>query len=161
MFAIVIALVAGLDASGTVDVAWHVGGAGREEITSLAAIAGGFIVGVAHSAGTAIDDGFAINTQSLRQLMCRSSLYGNPGASGGVASAGVASASAPSRMSAPSALASPFGSGPLSRIESDVSDLLPQAATARTSARRITVVMSHEGERGRRKTSRTVVTACQ
>lgn len=50
------AFLAALDASGTVATAWHVGGAGREEITSLSALPGGFIAGVAHTAAATIDD---------------------------------------------------------------------------------------------------------
>lgn len=47
--------VAALAPSGTVTMAWHVGGTGREEITSLHALPGGFIVGVAHTSDAAID----------------------------------------------------------------------------------------------------------
>jgi hypothetical protein len=50
------AFVAALDASGTVAASWHVGGAGREEIASLAAIPGGFVAGIAHTADLTIDD---------------------------------------------------------------------------------------------------------
>ncbi|HEY0476306.1 MAG TPA: hypothetical protein VGD37_02230 [Kofleriaceae bacterium] len=50
------AFVAELDASGAVVHAWSVGGDGREEITQLAAIPGGFLAGVAHTAGGTIDD---------------------------------------------------------------------------------------------------------
>ncbi len=50
------AFLAALDASGAVATVWHVGGAGREEITSLSALPGGFIAGVAHTAAAAIDD---------------------------------------------------------------------------------------------------------
>jgi hypothetical protein len=39
-----------LDAGGTVVASWPVGGEGREEITALAAIPGGFLAGIAHTA---------------------------------------------------------------------------------------------------------------
>jgi outer membrane protein assembly factor BamB len=48
--------VAALDAAGTVTTAWQVGGSGREEITSLQAMPGGFVAGVAHTGDAAIDD---------------------------------------------------------------------------------------------------------
>jgi hypothetical protein len=44
-----------LDGNGTVATAWHVGGAGREEITAVSAVPGGFVAGVAHTASLAID----------------------------------------------------------------------------------------------------------
>jgi hypothetical protein len=48
--------IAALDPNGTVAMAWHVGGDGREEVTSLAAIPGGFVAGIAHTAAAAIED---------------------------------------------------------------------------------------------------------
>lgn len=48
--------IAALDHHGTVMTSWHVGGEGREEITALDAIPGGFVAGVAHTAAAAIDD---------------------------------------------------------------------------------------------------------
>ncbi|HMG52329.1 MAG TPA: hypothetical protein VK601_02580 [Kofleriaceae bacterium] len=50
------AFAAELDATGGVAQVWSVGGDGREEITALAAIPGGFVAGVAHTAGARIDD---------------------------------------------------------------------------------------------------------
>ncbi len=47
--------LAALDANGTVATAWHVGGAGREEVTSVSSIAGGFIAGVAHTGAASIE----------------------------------------------------------------------------------------------------------
>lgn len=44
------AFLAELDASGAVVEAWPVGGEGREEVTALAAIPGGFVAGIAHTA---------------------------------------------------------------------------------------------------------------
>lgn len=44
-----------IDAAGGAGNAWHAGGAGREEITALAAIPGGFLAGIAHSAELAVD----------------------------------------------------------------------------------------------------------
>ena len=41
--------------SGRVGNAWHAGGPGREEITALAAIPGGFVAGIAHSAELVVD----------------------------------------------------------------------------------------------------------
>lgn len=49
------AFVAALDGSGTITTAWHVGGPGREEITALSAIPGGFIAGVSHTAAADLD----------------------------------------------------------------------------------------------------------
>ncbi len=49
------AFLAAYDSNGTVATTWHVGGDGREEITSLAAIAGGFVAGIAHTANASID----------------------------------------------------------------------------------------------------------
>jgi hypothetical protein len=50
------AFLAALDASGTVTTAWHVGGAGREDIAALSAVPGGFIAGIAYTAAASIDD---------------------------------------------------------------------------------------------------------
>jgi outer membrane protein assembly factor BamB len=50
------AFIAALDPSGTVAMAWHVSGKGREEVTSLAPIPGGFVTGIAHTAAAAIED---------------------------------------------------------------------------------------------------------
>ena len=47
--------LAALDGSGTVRRAWHLGGDGREEVTSLAAIPGGFVAGVAFTANADLD----------------------------------------------------------------------------------------------------------
>jgi hypothetical protein len=44
------AFIAELDASGTVIASWPVSGDGREEVTALAAIPGGFVAGIAHTA---------------------------------------------------------------------------------------------------------------
>ncbi len=44
------AFIAALDAHGTILESWQVGGAGREEVTSLASLPGGFLAGVAHTA---------------------------------------------------------------------------------------------------------------
>lgn len=49
------AFFASIDANGTVSTAWHVGGPGREEVTSLASIPGGFVAGVAHTAAATIE----------------------------------------------------------------------------------------------------------
>jgi outer membrane protein assembly factor BamB len=48
------AFLAELDPGGSVIRAWPVSGEGREEITALAAIPGGFIAGVSHTAATTI-----------------------------------------------------------------------------------------------------------
>ncbi|HEY5946741.1 MAG TPA: hypothetical protein VIV40_14660 [Kofleriaceae bacterium] len=48
--------IAAFDERGAVATAWHVGGDGREEITALAPIAGGFVAGVAHTAKAHVDD---------------------------------------------------------------------------------------------------------
>jgi hypothetical protein len=50
------AFVAELDATGAVAQSWSVGGDGREEVTALAAIPGGFVAGIAHTAAARIDD---------------------------------------------------------------------------------------------------------
>lgn len=48
--------IAAFDPNGTVAASWHVGGDGREEITALSALPGGFIAGVAYTARASIDD---------------------------------------------------------------------------------------------------------
>jgi hypothetical protein len=48
------ALLVALD-GGTVIAAWPAGGPGREEIAGLAAVPGGFVAGVAHTAGVRVD----------------------------------------------------------------------------------------------------------
>ncbi len=48
------AFLAALDAKGSVVDAWEVSGAGREEITALAAVPGGFLAGVAHTAAATV-----------------------------------------------------------------------------------------------------------
>ncbi|MBL0213749.1 MAG: hypothetical protein IPQ07_07690 [Myxococcales bacterium] len=48
------AFVAALDAHGSVVGSWQVGGPGREEITALGSVPGGWIAGVAHTAATTI-----------------------------------------------------------------------------------------------------------
>jgi hypothetical protein len=47
--------IAAFDPNGTLATSWHVGGDGREEITSLSAIPGGFVAGVAFTASAQID----------------------------------------------------------------------------------------------------------
>jgi hypothetical protein len=49
------AFVAALDLAGGVAQAWPAGGDGREEVTALAAIPGGFVAGVAHTARAVLD----------------------------------------------------------------------------------------------------------
>jgi hypothetical protein len=49
------AYLADITPAGAVVRAWQVGGAGREEIASLAALAGGFVAGVAHTAELIVD----------------------------------------------------------------------------------------------------------
>ncbi len=49
------AFLAALDDAGAVVDAWPVGGSGREEITALSAIPGGFIAGIAHTAEITVD----------------------------------------------------------------------------------------------------------
>jgi hypothetical protein len=49
------AFVAELDLAGTVAQVWPVGGEGREEVTALAAVPGGFVAGVAHTAAAQLD----------------------------------------------------------------------------------------------------------
>ncbi|HEX2687920.1 MAG TPA: hypothetical protein VHN14_14935 [Kofleriaceae bacterium] len=48
------AFLAVLDASGAVVASWPVSGEGREEVTALAAIPGGFVAGVTHTAAAAV-----------------------------------------------------------------------------------------------------------
>lgn len=48
------AFIAALDAHGTIVESWQVGGAGREEVTSLGAVPGGFVAGIAHTAAASI-----------------------------------------------------------------------------------------------------------
>lgn len=50
------AFLAAFDTNGTVATSWHAGGEGREEITSVSAIPGGFVAGVAHTAAAAVAD---------------------------------------------------------------------------------------------------------
>ncbi|HEY5926382.1 MAG TPA: hypothetical protein VIV11_32070 [Kofleriaceae bacterium] len=47
--------IAAFDHNGTIALAWHVGGDGREELASLASIPGGFVAGVAHTAKASIE----------------------------------------------------------------------------------------------------------
>lgn len=49
------AFLAALDAGGTITRAWHVGGDGREEVTSLASIPGGFVAGIAYTAAASVE----------------------------------------------------------------------------------------------------------
>ncbi len=49
------AFLAAVSSTGSITHAWQVGGAGREEIVSLAAIPGGFVAGVAHTAELVVD----------------------------------------------------------------------------------------------------------
>jgi hypothetical protein len=49
------AFIAALDATGRVTEAWPISGDGREEITTLAAIPGGFVAGVTHTAAAMLD----------------------------------------------------------------------------------------------------------
>lgn len=50
------AFFAALDENGTVVRSWHVGGAGREDIASIAPAPGGFVAGVQFSAAANVDD---------------------------------------------------------------------------------------------------------
>jgi hypothetical protein len=50
------AFLAELDATGRVVTAWPIDGEGREEVTALAAIPGGFVAGIAHTAAARIGD---------------------------------------------------------------------------------------------------------
>ncbi len=43
-------------AGGTLETSWHLAGTGREEVTALSSIPGGFLAGVAHTAALSIDD---------------------------------------------------------------------------------------------------------
>ncbi|MEO8554746.1 MAG: hypothetical protein ABI678_32435 [Kofleriaceae bacterium] len=45
-----------VNASGEIETSWHLAGAGREEVTALSAVPGGFVAGVAHSAELVVDD---------------------------------------------------------------------------------------------------------
>jgi hypothetical protein len=47
--------IAAFDENGAVATAWQVGGEGREEITAVSAIAGGFVAGIAHTAAASVD----------------------------------------------------------------------------------------------------------
>jgi hypothetical protein len=49
------AFLAELDAGGNVVAAWPVSGDGREEVTALTAIPGGFVAGIAHTAAASVD----------------------------------------------------------------------------------------------------------
>ncbi len=49
------AFLAALDAGGTITRTWHVGGDGREEVTSLAAIPGGVVAGIAYTANANVE----------------------------------------------------------------------------------------------------------
>ena len=48
------AFIAALDTHGEVVESWQVGGSGREEITTLAGLPGGFLAGIAHTAAASI-----------------------------------------------------------------------------------------------------------
>ncbi|HUJ58394.1 MAG TPA: hypothetical protein VLX92_07875 [Kofleriaceae bacterium] len=50
------AFLAAIDERGEIVAGWQVGGDGREEITGLSPIPGGFVAGVAHTANVRIDD---------------------------------------------------------------------------------------------------------
>lgn len=54
------AYVAAITPDGDVEAAWQLGGEGREELVGLAAIPGGFVAGVAHTAATSFDGGPAL-----------------------------------------------------------------------------------------------------
>ncbi len=45
-----------VNATGALETAWHLAGAGREEVTALSSIPGGFLAGVAHTGTLAIDE---------------------------------------------------------------------------------------------------------
>jgi len=49
------AFIAALDTKGTVTEVWQIGGPGREEVTSLVGIPGGFLAGIAHTAAASIE----------------------------------------------------------------------------------------------------------
>lgn len=48
--------LAALDRGGAITTAWHLGGSGREEITSLSPISGGVVVGMSYTGDGAVDD---------------------------------------------------------------------------------------------------------
>jgi len=48
--------LATVEHTGSITAAWHVSGAGREEITSMAQVPGGVLTGVAFTGGAAVDD---------------------------------------------------------------------------------------------------------
>jgi hypothetical protein len=50
------AFLAALDPSGSVVTSWPVTGPGREEVTALSGVPGGFIAGVSHTATASVDD---------------------------------------------------------------------------------------------------------
>lgn len=50
------AFLAAYDFSGAIAASWHVGGAGREDVSAIASMRGGFIAGVQHSASANIDE---------------------------------------------------------------------------------------------------------
>ncbi|MEO8845835.1 MAG: hypothetical protein ABI591_28635 [Kofleriaceae bacterium] len=45
-----------VNAAGELETSWHAGGPGREEITSLASVPGGFVAGIAHSAALTFEE---------------------------------------------------------------------------------------------------------
>jgi hypothetical protein len=49
------AFIAALDSTGAVHAVWPIGGEGREEVTALASVPGGFIAGIAHTAALQLD----------------------------------------------------------------------------------------------------------
>ena len=48
------AFVAALDTSGAITESWQIGGSGREEITAIVGVPGGFLAGIAHTAAVSI-----------------------------------------------------------------------------------------------------------
>jgi hypothetical protein len=50
------AFLATINAAGDIESTWQVGGPGREEITALATVPGGFLAGITHSAAVSIGD---------------------------------------------------------------------------------------------------------
>ena len=50
------AFLATINSAGELESTWHIAGPGREEITALSSIPGGFVAGIAHSAAATIDD---------------------------------------------------------------------------------------------------------
>lgn len=50
------AFIAALDTHGAVTESWQVGGPGREEVTALVGIRGGFLAGIAHTAAASVGD---------------------------------------------------------------------------------------------------------